>query len=242
MRILLIISLSSTLIPSKPSGGHWLWVCVLFWIFRGRKYVGSRTRKKKQSCLSDKLKSSPGMDNIYSISLVLFPSFSVNPQFHINLLFTFVAGDLVSCYLSYILCMIIFQLQITAGRQDCFLAPLFITLCTWQFIFPDQVRVSDVQVSWFITVLRYFLSRVSSCSPAVVLSCVLVWEGFNCTVKALTQFISIIRCDYTVYCNHCWWYFCWSFLGWWPTAKDKHFLCCLVGWKKTLILVQVVWK
>lgn len=87
------------------------------------------------------------MDNIYSISLVLFPSFSVNPQFHINLLFTFVAGDLVSCYLSYILCMIIFQLQITAGRQDCFLAPLFITLCTWQFIFPDQVRVSDVQVS-----------------------------------------------------------------------------------------------
>jgi len=87
------------------------------------------------------------MDNIYSISLVLLHSFSVNPYFHLNLLFTFVAGDLVSSYLLYILCMIIFQLQIITGRYGCFLAPLFITLCPRQFIFPDQVSVSGVQVS-----------------------------------------------------------------------------------------------
>lgn len=100
-----------------------------------------------RSYLSGKLKSSSGMDNIYSITLVLFHSFSVNPYFHINLLFTFVAGDLVSRYLSYILCRIIFQLQIITGRYDYFLAPLFITLCTQQFIFPDQVSVSDMHVS-----------------------------------------------------------------------------------------------
>lgn len=125
------------------------------------------------------------MDDIYSISLVLFPSFNVNPHFHINLLFTFVAGYLVSRYLSYILCMIIFRLQIITGRYDCFLAPLFIALCTRRFIFPDRVSVSDVEVSWFITVPQYFLSWVSSCSPAVILACVLLLEGFNRSVKAL---------------------------------------------------------
>lgn len=180
--------MSNTLFPSKLSGGHWLEACVLFWNFRDRKCLGCRSRKymaNLRSYLSGKLKSSSGMDNIYSITLVLFHSFSVNPYFHINLLFTFVAGDLVSCYLSYILCRIIFQLQIITGRYDYFLAPLFITLCTQQFIFPDQVSVSDMHVSWFITMLQYFLSWVSSCYPAVILACVLLLEGFNCTVKAL---------------------------------------------------------
>lgn len=86
------------------------------------------------------------MSDIGIISLVLFQSFSVKSYFRINLLFTFVDGDLVSSYLSYISCVIIFQLQIITGRYVYFLAPLFITLCAGQFIFPDQVRVSDIQV------------------------------------------------------------------------------------------------
>lgn len=122
---------------------------ILSWNFRDGKRVGSRSRKslgKLRSCLSEKLKSSPGQDNIYSISLVLFHSFSVNPYFHTNLLFTFVAGDLVWRYLSYILCVIIFQLQIITGRHGRALASLFITLCARQFILPDGARVSHGQV------------------------------------------------------------------------------------------------
>lgn len=159
--------------PSKLSGGHWPDACLLLWNFRDRKCSGSRSKKymgSLRSYLSEKLKSSAGVDNIYSISLVLFQSFSLNPYFYINLLFTFVSGDLVSCYLSYTLCVIIFQLQIITGRCDYFLAPLFITLCSQQFIFPDQVSVSDVQVSWFITVLLYFLSWVSSCYLSMCLA------------------------------------------------------------------------
>lgn len=189
------------LFPSKLGSGHWLDICVLFWNFIDRKCSGSRSKKymgSLRSYLSEKLKSLSGVDNIYSISLVLFQSFSLNPYFYIKLLFTFVYGDLVSCYLLYILCIIIFQLQIITGRCDYFLAPLFITLCTQQFIFPDQVSVSDVQVSWFITVLLYFLSWVSSCSPAVIWTCILLLEGFNWTVKALMEFISIIQCDYVL--------------------------------------------
>lgn len=121
----------------------------LFWNFRDGKCVGSRSRKslgKLQNCLSEKLKSSPGEDSIYSISPVLFPSLSVNPHFHTNLLFAFVAGDLVWSYLSYILCVIIFQLQIIAGRHGHALASLFITLCARQSIVPDGAGVSQGQL------------------------------------------------------------------------------------------------
>lgn len=121
----------------------------LFWNFRDGKCVGSRSRKslgKLQNCLSEKLKSSPGEDSIYSISPVLFPGLSVNPHFHTNLLFAFVAGDLVWSYLSYILCVIIFQLQIIAGRHGHALASLFITLCARQSIVPDGAGVSQGQL------------------------------------------------------------------------------------------------
>lgn len=136
---------SSLQIECWPLAGSW----ILSWNFRDRNCVGSRSRKslgKLRSCLSEKFKSSPGQDNIYSISLVLFHSFSVNPCFHTNLLFTFVAGDLVWRYLSYILCVIIFQLQIITGRRERASASLFITLSARQFTLPGGARVSHGQV------------------------------------------------------------------------------------------------
>lgn len=115
---------------------------------RPRKSLGKLGRR-----LSEKLKSSPGKDNIYSVSLVLFHSSGVNPSFHTNLLFTFVAGDLARRYLSQILCVIIFQLQIITGRHGPALASLFITLSAGQSIFPAGAGLSQGQGPGFIAVI-----------------------------------------------------------------------------------------
>lgn len=83
IHLLLTPSVPNTFLPSDPSAGCCLAARILSWSFRDGKSVGSRSRKslgKLQRWLSEKLKSSPGKDNIYSIPLLPFHSFSVNPS------------------------------------------------------------------------------------------------------------------------------------------------------------------